>query len=73
VGDLVARLLYNQSILRLINAVERRLGNPLELSAAQLVDTSWDEVASRISRAVQAQYERRKSIYLDPGGQIDRL
>jgi hypothetical protein len=52
--------LSQQAISRLVGAVERRVGESVELSTTQLPDEDWDEVAERVYEAVEAVMDNRK-------------
>jgi len=70
----VTSLLADQSITRLVGAVERRLDEELDLNRAQLPG-DWDELSDLILGALQAGFERRWQRLVGSGdgdGQITR-
>ena len=67
----VENALVNQSINRLVGAVERRLEEPLELTTAQLSTGDWDQMADQILTAVGSVFDTRISRYLGEGSSGD--
>ena len=51
--------LINQSVTRLIGAVERRLEEDLEVNKSQLPAEDWDTLTDQILDTIQAGYDRR--------------
>jgi preprotein translocase subunit SecA len=51
--------LINQSVTRLIGAVERRLEEDLDVNKSQLVAEDWDMLTDQILDTIQSGYERR--------------
>lgn len=68
----VEEVVINQSLARLLGAVERRLDEELDLPVSQLADLKWQEIARRIHQAVEALFARRIERYLGAEGQITR-
>ncbi|MBP1692978.1 MAG: secA, partial [Chloroflexi bacterium] len=71
VREQVENTLVNQSINRLVGAVERRLEEPLELTTAQLSTGDWDHMADQILAAVGSIFDNRTSRYLGNGSSND--
>jgi preprotein translocase subunit SecA len=60
----VENYLVDQSITRLIGAVERRLEEPLDLDRNSLPRNDWDKLSDELTKAVSGIYKRRKNRYL---------
>jgi preprotein translocase subunit SecA len=74
-SEQIESTLLNQELTRVLGAVQRRLGESLELSTSQLPSDDWDELAEQILSACQAIMERRRERLLGNGqmdGQIVR-
>jgi len=56
----VENAVINQSTLRLVGAVERRLDDTLELDAAQLEGDDWEALADQVYQAVQQALQKRR-------------
>jgi preprotein translocase subunit SecA len=75
ISEQIENTLLNQELVRLLGAVQRRLGESLELTASQLPSGDWDELAEQVLSACQAIMERRSERLLGNGqmdGQIVR-
>ena len=59
-----------QSIGRVIGAVERRLGDGLDLNVTRLADEDWDIIEDELRAAVESLFERRIDRYIGEGGSI---
>jgi preprotein translocase subunit SecA len=57
--DQVNIALLNQSVTRLIGAIERRLEEDLDVNKSQLVAEDWDTLTDQILDTIQDGYERR--------------
>jgi len=68
IHDQVNAALINQSVTRLIGAVERRLEEDLEVSKSQLVAEDWDSLTDQILDTIQAGYERRQQRLIGDNG-----
>jgi preprotein translocase subunit SecA len=68
IHDQVNAALINQSVTRLIGAVERRLEEDLEVSESQLVAEDWDSLTDQILDTIQAGYERRQQRLIGDNG-----
>ncbi|MDA1330271.1 MAG: hypothetical protein O3B43_04290 [Chloroflexi bacterium] len=67
----VEQVLREQSVTRLIGAVERRLDSELGLDAAQLAETGWDAAWEAILSAIKTEFENRRERLVGNGnGQI---
>jgi preprotein translocase subunit SecA len=58
------------SLTRLVNALERRLGEPFGLKAGDIQDLSWEEASNRIFDAVDAVLARREERLVGKDGQV---
>jgi preprotein translocase subunit SecA len=56
----IENTISQQAVSRLVGAVERRVGESVDLSANQLPEENWDEVAERVYEAVEAVMDSRK-------------
>jgi preprotein translocase subunit SecA len=61
-----------QSITRLLGAVERRLEEPLELETSQLAGQDWDLIEGKVSAAIEELLEKRRERLVGEGDQIGR-
>ena len=70
----VAAMVVDQTITRLIGAVERRMEEDLDLNRAQLDSEDWEVMTGQILEALQVAYERRwqRLIGADGGGQVQK-
>ncbi|RPI84866.1 MAG: hypothetical protein EHM41_12290, partial [Chloroflexi bacterium] len=62
-----------QTMVRLIGAIERRIGESLETNPNQFNWTDWDELSDQVYAAVQSLLDRRRERFLGSGsseGQI---
>ena len=66
----VEEQIVTQSITRLVGSVERRLEEPLNISAADLSQRDWDEIDQLILRSIDTLYEKRRERLLGAAGQI---
>jgi preprotein translocase subunit SecA len=57
--DQVNIALLNQSVTRLIGAIERRLEEDLDVNKSQLVAEDWDTLTDQILDTIEGGYERR--------------
>jgi preprotein translocase subunit SecA len=53
-------LLVNQELTRITGAVQRRLGEPLELTPSQMIFKDWQDLAEQVIEACQQVMERRR-------------
>ncbi|MFU8772704.1 MAG: hypothetical protein ACNA8H_09830, partial [Anaerolineales bacterium] len=60
--------LIEQSITRLVGAVERRLEEELGLNPAQLESEDWDTLADQVLAAIQDLYQRRREKLIGENG-----
>jgi preprotein translocase subunit SecA len=60
------------AINRLVNTIEFRLGEPLNLITADLQELDWSDVAGRIEEGVRQALAARQEKLLGPDGQIRR-
>jgi preprotein translocase subunit SecA len=60
--------LINQSVTRLIGAVERRLEEDLEVNKSQLAAEDWETLTDQILDTIEAGYERRKQRLIGDNG-----
>jgi preprotein translocase subunit SecA len=75
ISEQIENTLLNQELTRLLGAVQRRLGESLELTPSQLPSDDWDELAEQILTGCRAIMERRRERLLGNGqmdGQIVR-
>jgi preprotein translocase subunit SecA len=70
VNEQVENVLLNQELTRILGAVQRRLGEPLELSASEMPKEDWDELAAQVIDTCQAVLQRRRE-RLVGNGQMD--
>ena len=70
VSEQVENVLVNQELTRILGAVQRRLGEPLELTASQMPKEDWEELASQVIDASQSVMQRRRERLLG-NSQID--
>jgi preprotein translocase subunit SecA len=61
-----------QAIGRIIGAVERRLGDGLELNVTRLADEEWEDIGDALRSAVETLFERRIERYTGEGGSITK-
>jgi preprotein translocase subunit SecA len=68
----ISAALIEQSVTRLIGAVERRLEEDLEVNKSELVADDWDMLTDQILDTIQAGFDRRhqRLIGEDENGQI---
>jgi preprotein translocase subunit SecA len=59
-SEQIESMLLNQELTRVLGAVQRRLGESLELSPSQLPRGDWDELSEQILLACQAILDRRR-------------
>ncbi|MGB3703170.1 MAG: hypothetical protein WA997_18060 [Anaerolineales bacterium] len=71
IHDQVNTALLDQSVTRLIGAVERRLEEDLEVNKSQLAAEDWDTLTDQILDRIQTGYERRQQRLI--GGNGDGL
>lgn len=64
--------LVTQTVVRLVGAVERRLGEALEVNVKTLAVSDWDVVEQEIFTQVEHIYEARLERYLGSDGQMRR-
>jgi preprotein translocase subunit SecA len=75
ISEQIENTLLNQELTRLLGAVQRRLGESLEVTPSQLPSDDWDELAEQILTGCRAIIERRRERLLGNGqmdGQIVR-
>ncbi len=68
----VEAALTGVAVGRLIGGLERRLGEPLSLNAAELQKLDWEEVAARVEARLAEVLEARRERLLGRDGQIVR-
>jgi preprotein translocase subunit SecA len=68
IHDQVNAALINQSVTRLIGAVERRLEEDLEVNKSQLAAEDWDTLTDQILDTIQTGYERRQQRLIGENG-----
>jgi preprotein translocase subunit SecA len=73
----VENAVINQSTLRLVGAVERRLEDTLNLDVAELEGDDWEKLADQVYQAVQEALRRRRERLMGTGsgvasGQLSR-
>jgi preprotein translocase subunit SecA len=70
----VEAVLVDQSLTRLVGAIERRLEDELGVNQSQLPGDDWEDLADRILEAIQGVYERRRErlVGQNGSGQITR-
>ncbi len=73
----VENAVINQSTLRLVGAVERRLEDSLDIDVAQLEGDDWEKLADQVYQAVQVALRRRRERLMGTGsgaaaGQLSR-
>jgi preprotein translocase subunit SecA len=67
----VAVALREQTVTRVIGALERRLEIDLGLKAAELAKLEWDEIGAQLKNAVQAEFNARRERLIGNGdGQL---
>ncbi len=73
-GSQIAAFLVEQSVTRLIGAVERRLEEDLDIDKSQLVSDDWDTLTDQLLDTIQTGFERRleRLIGDDGKGQIPK-
>jgi preprotein translocase subunit SecA len=74
-SEQVENALLDQELTRVLGAVQRRLGESLELTSSQLPSSNWEELAEQVLSACQAIMDRRRERLLGNGqmdGQIVR-
>jgi hypothetical protein len=61
-----------QGVVRLVGAIERRMGESLEMNASQLAGADWADLADKVYEAVSALMDRRSERLLGNGapGQV---
>ncbi len=64
VREQVETALLNQTLTRLIGAIERRLEEPLGLSLNDLSGLDWDELSKQVLAGIQQVFERRRERFL---------
>jgi hypothetical protein len=75
VSEQIENVLVNQELARILGAVQRRLGESVELTPAQMPKDDWDELAEQVIEASQAVMQRRQDRLLGSGptdGQIPK-
>lgn len=73
VFDQVARTLLEQTVARVLGALERRLETELGIKPAELTSLEWDGISNRLAEAVNAEFASRQQRLLGDGdGQIAR-
>lgn len=68
VQEQVERGLREQSITRLIGAVERRLDSSLELNPAELAEGDWETIETRVLGAIGGHFEERSRRLIGENG-----
>ena len=68
IHDQVNAALINQSVTRLIGAVERRLEEDLEVNKSQLAAEDWDTLTDQILDTIEAGYARRQQRLIGENG-----
>ncbi len=63
----VENAVINQSTLRLVGAVERRLEDTLELDSTQLEGDDWEALADQVYQAVQLALRKRRERLMGNG------
>jgi preprotein translocase subunit SecA len=70
--ELVAEQLENfmtvQAVTRVLGAVERRLNQPLDLSADELAQEEWKVVSEKVLAAIRAAFDDRKAALIGQNG-----
>jgi preprotein translocase subunit SecA len=69
VRDQVTATLYDQTLTRLLGAVERRLEEDLDLNRGKLNLQDWDELSDQILDALEAGFERRRQRLVGQNGE----
>ncbi len=75
VSEQVENVLVDQELTRVLGAVQRRLGEPLELTPSQMPNDDWEEMAGQVIDACQQIMARRRERLLGNGqmeGQITK-
>ena len=70
VSEQIEALLTQQTILRLVGAVERRLEESLEIDSASLAQEDWDTIGEKILERIHQVFEGRQERYLGEQGLI---
>ncbi len=68
----IDQLFTTLTVTRLIGALERRLGETINLRPADLVSLTWQDISSRIMDAVESIFEQRNNRLLGEQGIIQR-
>ncbi len=68
----VESALYSQAFARLIGAIERRIEEPLELSASQIPLDNWQAMSRQVTDKTAMVLQSRQERYLGENGQIAR-
>jgi preprotein translocase subunit SecA len=75
ISEQIENTLLSQELTRMLGAVQRRLGETVELTPSQLPSGDWDELAEQVLAVCQSIMERRRERLLGNGqmdGQIVR-
>ena len=70
VRDQIRVAVVTMTINRLISTIERRIEEPLDLKAPQLLSYSWNEISTALMQAVEDALEKRQERLLGEQGQI---
>ena len=68
VHDLVEDSLRTQAALRLLGALENRLGIELGLKAEELAKDDWAQVGEKLAQAVSAEFQQRRARLIGANG-----
>jgi len=72
VYDQVALKLYQQTAARLVGAIERRLGDSLDVNTREINNLDWDDLSDQVLNSVNTIADRRKERLLGGDGQITK-
>jgi preprotein translocase subunit SecA len=72
ISEIVANLLTDLAINRLVGAVENRLGESLGFAKDKLAELTWNELTASVLEKSKSIVERQLERLTGPGGQIER-
>jgi preprotein translocase subunit SecA len=72
VREQVEEVLHSQAVIRLVGAVDRRLGDSLGLNARNLSSEDWGAVVAQVLSAAEDLLDKRQGRYLGESGTITR-
>ena len=70
--DQIETVLTNTAVVRVIGAIEARLGEPLDLDKERVLRVEWSMAAEQISDATRRGFDSRRERLIGSGGQIPR-